>query len=267
VENATATQAGATVLQSGGYNAPDLAGLKGRLIFEQGLTGTSIAGGHKITLVDSNPAKTLNTAYMRPTYDANDTYIGLDNTGNTVPSQAQLALGSPVSISHYIGNVGDNMNFKEQLTASFKMFNVPLKLGLGSTINVYNSLPTAGTGVAPNLGTPLNSGSLTANESAQTIYTTTASGAGSAGNYRVCITLWPTVTGTATAIQGFAMAPTGSSTVTLAVGPALSLASLAKGGGACAALHVAASSAIQCGTTGYSGTGTYKMSCTVEQLQ
>jgi hypothetical protein len=255
---AGSVNAGATLLQSGQYSVPDTAGLKGRLIFEQGLEG-NINGTHRITLVDSNPPKTLATPSMRPTFDANDTYIGLDNTAATSSSNAQLAFGAPVSISNYIGNAGDGTHWKEQLTSSSKSFNVPISL--------YNGLTTAGAGLAPILGTPFNSGSLTANEPAQTIYTTAPSGAGSAGNYRICITLWPTATGTATAIQGGAIAPSGSGTVTLPVGPALSTATLTHGGGACAALHVAASSAIQCTTTGYSGTGTYKMSCTVEQLQ
>ncbi|HWW16458.1 MAG TPA: hypothetical protein VN310_17505 [Candidatus Dormibacteraeota bacterium] len=260
---------GATLLNSGQPGSPDTAGRKGRLIFEQGLFG-SIAGGHKITLVDSNMAKTLNATGMRPTYDANDTYIGLDNPAAVAASGAQLAFGAPVSISNYIGNVGDSTSFLERLTASAKTFNVvPLRLGTGSTITQYNGLTTAGTGLAPNLGTPFNSITLSGNEPAQTIYTTAASGPGSAGNYRICITLWPTNsgTGTTTAIQGNAIAPSGSGIVTLPVGPALNAASLTNGGGACAALHVAASSAIQCSTTGYSGTGTYMMSCTVEQLQ
>jgi hypothetical protein len=236
--------------------------VKGRLNFEQS-PFASPQVQHVITLVDSNPAKTLATPLSRPQNDANDTYIGIDQAGSH--SSIGLTLGASLSISSYIGNIGDNSGFLERLTASRKTFRVPLYLT--STILRYNNLATGGTGLAPNLGTPFNSGSLTANESAQTIYTTSASGAGSAGNYRVCVTLWPTVTGTATAIQGNAIAPSGSGTVTLTVGPALSTASLTNGGGACAALHAAASSAIQCSTTGYSGTGTYQMSCTVEQLQ
>jgi hypothetical protein len=255
---------GATVMLNGGYASAQPSGEKGRLNFSAGLHNT-INGGHIITLVDSNPVKTLNTVGLRPTYDANDTYVGLDNASAASTGNAQLAFGAPVSISHYIGNAGDNSSYLERLTISTKTLKVPLQLS--SKITQYDGLTTGGTGLAPNLGTPFNSGGLTANESTQTVYTTAASGAGSMGNYRVCITLWPTVTGTATAIQGKAIAPSGSGTVTLPVGPALSTAKLTNGGGACAALHVAASSAIQCSTTGYSGTGTYQMSCTVEQLQ
>jgi len=140
-ENATGTTAGATLLQAGAYNAPDNAGLKGRLIFEQGLYG-NIAGGHKITLVDSNPAKTLASSGMRPGYDANDTYVGLDNVAAASASNAQLAFGAPVSISHYIGNAGDNSSFLERLTATGKTFNVPVSVN--GTLTVNGQLQVAG---------------------------------------------------------------------------------------------------------------------------
>ena len=192
--------------------------------------------------------------------------IGWDNPSSGLSSaSAQLAFHCGGMVSWYIGRKYDNLTWSERLTASTKIFKVPLQLS--STISQYNGLTTGGTGLAPNLGTPFNSAGLTANQAARTIYTTAASGAGSVGNYRVCITLWPTVTGTATAIQGNAIGPSGSGTVTLPVGPALNAGSLTNGGGGCAALHVAASSTIQCSTTGYSGSGTYQMSCTVEQLQ
>jgi hypothetical protein len=119
------TQAGATLMNAGAYNGPDVSGAKGRLNFEEGLDGV-IAGGHKITLVDSNPAKTLNTGGMRPTYDANDTYIGLDNAGTAGAASAQLAFGAPVSISDYIGNAGNNTSYLSRLTATLQTFTVPV---------------------------------------------------------------------------------------------------------------------------------------------
>jgi len=140
-ENAIGTTAGATLLQAGAYNAPDIPGQKGRLIFEQGLFG-NIAGGHKITLVDSNPAKTLATSGMRPGYDVNDTFIGLDNAVGASASSAQLALGAPVSISHYIGNAGDNTSFLERLTSAGKTFNVPVNMN--GTLTVNGQLLVAG---------------------------------------------------------------------------------------------------------------------------
>ena len=142
LENDNATQSpGATLLDSGIYNAPDGAGQKGRLIFEQGLFG-NIAGGHKITLVDSNPAKTLAAVGMRPGSDPNDTFVGLDNPAQTSAGNAQLALGAPVSISHYIGNAGDNTSFLERLTASGKTFNVPVSVN--GTVTVNGQLQVAG---------------------------------------------------------------------------------------------------------------------------
>jgi hypothetical protein len=256
----------------------DLAGYAGTINSATPLTGRLNFGENKnnvmhdlITVADYSidATEAINrsgtTQVFRRSLVANDAGIGMDGlTSNS--SSMMFHAGN--AIDQYIGlpsGTECGTNCFERLTASLKTFKVPLQLG--STITQYNGLTTGGTGVAPDLGTPYNSGNLSANQSAQTIYTTTATGAGSMGNYRVCITLWPTGTGTATAIQGNAIAPSGSGTVTLPVGPALSTASLTNGGGACAALHVAASSAIQCSTTGYSGTGTYQMSCTVEQLQ
>jgi hypothetical protein len=84
---------------------------------------------HLITVVDSNPAKTFATTLNRPANDAADTYIGLDQgPGGVVRNLAQLAFGAPVAISSYIGNSGDNLNFKERLTSSLKTFNVPVKV-------------------------------------------------------------------------------------------------------------------------------------------
>jgi hypothetical protein len=88
--------------------------------------GSDIDTNHIITLVDSNPAKTLSSGFMRPPADAGDTYLGLDNTANVGMGSAQLAIGAPVSITEYIGNTGDNVNFLERLTSSLKTFKVPI---------------------------------------------------------------------------------------------------------------------------------------------
>ncbi len=133
---------GATLLDEG-FPGAVASGLKGRIIIEQGPTqGGNVGGSHKITLVDSNPAKTLASVGMRPSYDANDTYVGLDNGAATSPSNAQLAFGAPVSISHYIGNVGDNTSYLERLTASTKTFNVPVNVN--GTVTVNGQLLVAG---------------------------------------------------------------------------------------------------------------------------
>jgi hypothetical protein len=126
---------GATLLDSAFPGATET-GLKGRLIFEQGQAQSgNVSGTHKVTLVDSNSAKTLATGGMRPTYDANDTWIGLDNAAATSSPNAQLAFGAPASISHYIGNVGDNTSFLERLTASAKTINVPVSVNGNVTVN------------------------------------------------------------------------------------------------------------------------------------
>jgi hypothetical protein len=85
-------------------------------------------------LVDSNLAKTTSTINFRPPNDANDTYIGLDNAGSVAASGAQLAFGAPVSISHYIGNKGDNSSYLERLTATGKTFNVPVNINGNLTV-------------------------------------------------------------------------------------------------------------------------------------
>ncbi|MFZ0774593.1 MAG: beta strand repeat-containing protein [Candidatus Sulfotelmatobacter sp.] len=104
--------------------------VKGRLNFQSYF----IAAHHIITLVDSNTAKTTGTINFRPPNDANDTYIGLDNGGTVAANAAQLAFGSPVSISNYIGNKGDNASYLERLTASGKTFNVPVNINGNLTV-------------------------------------------------------------------------------------------------------------------------------------
>jgi hypothetical protein len=92
-------EVGALLLNSGPNSGGQLAGLKGRLNFVMSPAG-SINQGHIITLVDSNPAKTLATSLNRPPNDVADTYIGLDQgPGAVVKSLAQLAFGAPVAIS------------------------------------------------------------------------------------------------------------------------------------------------------------------------
>jgi hypothetical protein len=105
-------------------------GTKGRLNFESIVSNAH----HIITLVDSNLAKTTATVNFRPPNDANDTYIGLDNGVATFANGAQLAMGAPVAISSYIGNVGDNVSFLERLTATGKTINVPVTVNGNLTV-------------------------------------------------------------------------------------------------------------------------------------
>lgn len=95
--------------------------LKGRLNLMTAGSGPS----HFITLVDSNLGKTLGAAGNRPPNDANDTFIGYD-AGNGSSTSIGLSFGAPVSISNYIGNVGDGVTWKERLTAKAKTFAVPV---------------------------------------------------------------------------------------------------------------------------------------------
>jgi hypothetical protein len=125
-------QVGAAASGAGG------GGLKGRLNLMA--PSSSSSATHLITLGDSNPAKTLATPGHRPTNDASDTWIGLDNPSSNV-SGFQLAFGSPTFISSYIGNVGDNSSWLERLSSTQKTF--------GSTIQIVSTLPT-------NLGPPFS---------------------------------------------------------------------------------------------------------------
>ena len=91
--------------------------LKGRLNFLSLGSGP----GHIITLDDSNAQKTVASSGNRPTNDVNDSYIGFD-AGDGNPAHTGISVGAPVSISSYIGNVGDGTNWLERLTASAKTF-------------------------------------------------------------------------------------------------------------------------------------------------
>ena len=140
-------------------------------------------------------------------------------------------------------------------------------LNLSGRISGYSTLPTAGTGIAPNLGSPLSLTGQTSNLPATTIYTTRPSGPGSAGLYRVCVATWTTNPGNTTSLQANIVAYNGAGLSTTPVGPALNLSSPNNAtGGTCTAIHVAASQPIQVSTSGYSSTGAYSIQATVEQL-
>jgi hypothetical protein len=125
---------GGLLLNSGPNSGGPPAGLKGRLNFAMS-PADAVSQTHLITLVDSNPAKTLATALSRPPNDAADTYIGLDQgPGGVLRNLAQLAFGAPVAISAYIGNTGDNVSFLERLTAASKTFNVPVNINGNLTV-------------------------------------------------------------------------------------------------------------------------------------
>lgn len=97
--------------------------IKGRLNFVSLGTGPS----HIITLSDSNFQKTVATPNNRPNNDPNDAFVGYDQ-GDGNPADIGISFGAPVSLSNYIGNVGDGTNWLERLTSSVKEFKVPTKV-------------------------------------------------------------------------------------------------------------------------------------------
>jgi hypothetical protein len=63
----------------------------------------------------------------------------------------QLSFGSPVSISNYIANVGDGINWLERLTANLKSFKVPLSAPVYQTasncVSPIGNCGSAGAGI------------------------------------------------------------------------------------------------------------------------
>jgi hypothetical protein len=109
---------------------------KGRLNFLESGSGPV----HIVTLVDSNPNKTFAAQANRASNDASDAYIGCD-TQYCSGSSTGMTLGAPVSVSNYIGNVGDGKNWKERLTEKQKTFAVPVVIQSGSTLTVGSGTP------------------------------------------------------------------------------------------------------------------------------
>ncbi len=132
---------GGTLLQNGPLSEWPEPNVKGRLNFLNSPAGV-LAPMHVITLVDSNPAKTLAHAIHRPDNDDQDTYIGIDvSMRGVTASQSQLSLGAPVAISNYIANKGDDTSWKERLTANAKTFAVPVTIAKGNSLTVGDGSP------------------------------------------------------------------------------------------------------------------------------
>ncbi|MGH9528875.1 MAG: hypothetical protein ACRD2S_03045 [Terriglobales bacterium] len=106
-----------------------LTNLKGRLNFC--CVGT--APEHIITLSDSNFQKTIATANNRPTNDVNDAFIGTDQ-GDAAPAHVGISFGAPISLSNYIGNVGDGTNWLERLTSGLKEFKTTVQMDGGLNV-------------------------------------------------------------------------------------------------------------------------------------
>lgn len=130
-----------TLMQNGPWSGGPDGNVKGRLNFLNSPAAV-VGPSHIITLVDSDPAKTLADAIHRPLSDDKDTYIGLDvPVGGAGFSQSQLAFGAPVSVSNYIGNKGDGTHWKERLTGTEKIFAVPVAIQKGNTLTVGEGSP------------------------------------------------------------------------------------------------------------------------------
>src|SRR5581483_8786898 len=103
--------------------------LKGRLNFPTLGSGPS----HIITLSDSNFQKTIASQNNRPTNDANDAFIGYDR-GDGNPADIGISFGAPLSLSNYIGNVGDGTSWLERLSSSLKEFKTNVQMDSALTV-------------------------------------------------------------------------------------------------------------------------------------
>jgi hypothetical protein len=150
----------ATVLQEQDTsNGGPVVNSKGRLNFGKVINSPNDI----ITLQDSNFAKTMATIGERPTNDAGDMAIGLDQAGG-------MSERAGTSITSYINGVPSGTNYQERLTAAAKTFNVP--------VNVNGSLAvTAGTVTLPVTGT----GSQCLHVSSTGVLTGTGADCGSGG--------------------------------------------------------------------------------------
>jgi hypothetical protein len=132
-----------TLMTDGAFTGGGMSVSKGRLNFSTTPLAT-LQPHHIITLIDSQPALTRATTGFRPLASANDTWVGTDvPSGGVGVNQGQLAFGAPVSITNYIGGVGDGKthNWKERLTAEQKIFKVPVKIEQGGSLTVGTGSP------------------------------------------------------------------------------------------------------------------------------
>jgi len=115
---------------------------KGKLLFET-TPYTPITAHHILTLIDSQPGLTQSTIGFRPPASGGDTWIGTDMATGTAPALGQLAFGSPVSITNYIGQTGDGIhaNWLERLTSREKTFAVPLTIKEGNSFTLGSGSP------------------------------------------------------------------------------------------------------------------------------
>jgi hypothetical protein len=132
----------ATLLTDGAEGGPGMTLTKGRLNFSS-TPGALASAHHIVTLLDSQPALTQATIGFRPPANANDTWIGTDVSGTVPMNLGQLAFGSPVSITNYIGQTGDGVhaNWLERLTSKQKTFAVPVRINHGNSLTLGDGSP------------------------------------------------------------------------------------------------------------------------------
>jgi hypothetical protein len=137
-ENSGGAGTFATVLQQQDQsNNGPFANSKGRLNFGKPI---GMLPNDLLTLQDSNFAKTLASSGERPSNDAGDMAIGVDQTGG-------MSQRAATSISEYIGAVPSGSNYQERLTAAAKTFNVPVTVNGNLTVPSGTvTLPVTGTG-------------------------------------------------------------------------------------------------------------------------
>lgn len=79
-----------------------------------------------ITIGDSNPAKTAATPGNRPSSDAADTAIGIDQASNTTANW-RLGLRAPIGHRWYVNSVFDNASWLEDMTSAIHSYKVTHK--------------------------------------------------------------------------------------------------------------------------------------------
>jgi len=117
----------ATLMLDGAGNGGSMPHIvKGRLNFSRPTNTAGIYPRHIITLCDSNPSLTKATTSYRPEADPTDCYIGMDHSPTWV--QQGISFGAPMYLSRYIGNIGDDVNWKERLSATQETYKVPVNI-------------------------------------------------------------------------------------------------------------------------------------------
>lgn len=258
------TYVGATVTGNNSWNNGNvLSGGTG--YFEQGSDGNTWTGNsaQHNNLTGFGCALSSFTTYAGDVSISNDRQgSGGANAGFVFNNCAFTSVSAPVTLDPTTSPTQVNGVLN---SASFNTSIVGCPTG--STVALSDASASVGTffnNCGKPLGTSLNLSTQTANVSATTLYTTLSSsfGWGGAGLYRVCASAWATVGGSGTLVLN-AIAPSGAGTVTVPIGSSLNLGAVTNGGGGCALVHAAASSAIQVSTSGYSS-GTFSLQATVE---